>query len=365
MRARVRGGAAGAALIGLLAAGCGGVGDAPPDGTGTASGGFPVTVGGCAGAVTTFAAPPRRIVTDDAASLELLLRLGAGDRVIGTGFPAGTRALTGALGEVARRVEVLSEGGIPKERLLASGADLHVSTFGPPEGAGSGGGGGDVPTAAEFEAVGIQRVQLRSTACPEDADGADGPVTDLSAVEADVTALGAVTGTSARARQLVAGMRAEVAAARKVVAASGRARPTYFFFDYDAGTRQPVAVCNRQVAHAVITLAGARNLFAGCDGTHERVGWEDVIAGDPEWIQLGVRHRGGAAADREAFDEAERWLRTNPATRGLAAVEERRFVRVGSEATTIAGVGNAHTVRRIAEILHGDGGRGANGGGRP
>ncbi|MFJ4686606.1 hypothetical protein [Streptomyces sp. NPDC088789] len=39
-------------------------------------------------------------------------------------------------------------------------------------------------------------------------------------------------------------------------------RPAYFFFDFDAGTKQPVVVCNRQIANAVITQAGGRNAFA-------------------------------------------------------------------------------------------------------
>ncbi|WP_455680570.1 ABC transporter substrate-binding protein [Streptomyces olivaceoviridis] len=103
-------------------------------------------------------------------------------------------------------------------------------------------------------------------------------MTDLSAVEADITSLGAVTGTSSQAQKLVAGMERKVTAVRKAVGGTAEsARPTYFFFDYDAGTKQPSVICNRQVANAVITLAGARNVFADCDGDYKQVGWEDVV----------------------------------------------------------------------------------------
>lgn len=113
-----------------------------------------------------------------------------------------------------------------------------------------------------------------------------------------------------------------------------------------------MAVCNRQIANAVITQAGARNVFADCDGDFKPVGWEEVIAENPDWIQLGLRSRGSEAANRKAFDEAQKWLETNSATKGLKAVEEGHFLRIGSEQTTIAGVQNADTVEEIAKALY-------------
>ncbi|MEU8972095.1 ABC transporter substrate-binding protein [Streptomyces monashensis] len=357
MRSRVWGCTAAVVLSGLMAAGCGGgKGNAGSASAGTApnavSGDHPVSVTDCTGARTTFSAAPQRIVTSNAAALELLLRLGAGDKVIGTGFPPGKGTLPGPLDAQAQKVKVLSRSVIPKEQLLGSGADLYIDTFAGMGGMGGmgGGGTGDAPTPQEFEAAGIKHVYLKSTACAARGKGA---VTDLSAVEADITSLGAITGTSGRAKDIVAGMRAKVAAVRKAVGGTAQSkRPTYFFFDYDAGTAQPTVTCRRQLANAVITLAGARNAFADCDGDFRQVGWEDVIAKNPDWIQLGVRDRGSAAANSKAFDEAEQWLKSNPATKGLKAVQQGHLLRIGSERTTIAGVENADTVQTIAKALY-------------
>ncbi|WJY53747.1 ABC transporter substrate-binding protein [Streptomyces chengbuensis] len=348
MRSRVWCGTS-AAVLGLLAAGCGGGKGVEDEGTGkAAAGGHPVTVTDCTGAGTTFAAPPERIVTSNASGLELLLRLGAGDKVVGTGFPPGKGTLPGELDARAQQVEVLSRTVVPKEKLLGSGADMYLDTFASM--GGMGGGMGDAPTEEEFKAAGITHMYLKSTAC---AAMGKGPSTDLSAVEADITSLGAVTGTRARAKELVAGMREQVDAVRKAVGGMPEdARPTYFFFDYDAGTGQPTAVCNRQVANAVITLAGARNVFADCDGDFKQVSWEDVVSRNPDWIQLGVRNRGSEAANEKAFDEARRWLEGNAATKGLKAVKDGRFLRIGSERTTIPGVENADVVREIAGTIH-------------
>ncbi|MFJ7071216.1 ABC transporter substrate-binding protein [Streptomyces sp. NPDC098781] len=339
-------GTAAVVVGGLLMAGCGnggGDGDKASRGAGDPS----VTVTDCMGAETTFDSAPEKIVTSNASSLELLLRLGAGDKVIGTGFPPGKGTLPGGLDAQAQQVKVLSDTVIPKEKLLGSGADLYIDTFASMN---MGGGMGDAPTEQEFEAAGIKHIFLKSTACAAQSRSA---VTDLSAVEADITALGEVTGTSAKARELVDGMKKKVDAVQKAVGRTAESeRPTYFFFDYDAGTKQPMAVCNRQVANAVITLAGARNVFADCDGDYKQVGWEDVIAENPDWIQLGVRDRGSEAANEKAFDEAEKWLKSNSATKGLKAVKDGHFLRIGSERTTIAGVRNADTVEEIAKTVH-------------
>lgn len=336
-----------AVVLALAATACGGGAGTDGAASGRGGAGFPVRIADCKGAKTTFSSPPRKIVTSNAAALEILLRLGAGDRVIGTGFPPGKGALPGELGARAQKVPVLGKHLIPKETLLGSGADLYVDTFASMNNMG---GAGDAPTAEEFRAAGIKHVYLASTAC---APMAGKPQRDLSAVEGDIKRLGAVTGTSRRADALVAGMRTKLAAVRKAVGevAPGK-RPTYFFFDYDAGTKQPLAVCRNQVANAVIGLAGARNVFDGCDGDFKPVSWEDVVAKNPDWIQLGVRNRGDAAADKKAFDQAEAFLKSFPATKGLAAVRDGHLLRIGSERTTIAGVGNADTVEEIAHTLH-------------
>ncbi|MCX5339793.1 ABC transporter substrate-binding protein [Streptomyces atratus] len=354
MRSRVWGGTAAAVIGGLLAAGCGGGDGAGSDTSDTSAGkavpgDYPVSVTDCVGAKTAFADAPKKIVTSNASSLELLLRLGVGDKVIGTGFPPGKGTLPGALDAEAQKVKVLGQSVIPKEKLLGSGADLYIDTFAS-MGSMGGAGMGDAPTAEEFKAAGIRHIHLKSTAC---AAQSKSPVTDLSAVEADITALGAVTGTSAHAKELVAGMKEKVDAVQKAVSGTAQgARPTYFFFDYDAGTKQPTVTCNRQIANAVITLAGARNVFADCDGDYKQVGWEDVISKNPDWIQLGVRNRGSEAANKKAFDEAEQWLKSTAATKGLKAVKEGHFLRIGSEPTTIAGVENADTVEEITKTLY-------------
>ncbi|MGW6913825.1 ABC transporter substrate-binding protein [Kitasatospora sp. NPDC054939] len=350
MRPRVLGGVA--VAVALFATACGsgaGSSDRKAEATGGGSG-YPVKVADCAGKETSFDAAPRKIVTSNAASLELLLQLGAGDRVIGTGFPPGKGSLPSALAEQGAKVPVLGEKTIAKEKLLGSGADLYVDTFGA---MGMMGGAATLPSEEEFKAAGIKHVYLLSTACAGTPAAAKGPRTDLADIENDIKRLGTVVGAQGKADELVAAMRkqtGEVAGA--LAGVPSEQRPGYFFFDFDAGTKQPIAVCSQQVANAVITMAGARNVFADCSADRKPVSWEEVVGKNPDWIQLGVRNRGSEEANRKAFDDAEKFLREFPATQGLKAVQEGRFLRIGSEVTTIAGVRNADTVRQIAATLH-------------
>jgi len=252
--------------------------------------GYPVTVTDCAGGKTTFTSAPRKIVTSNASSLELLLRLGVGDKVIGTGFPPGKGTLPAPLDAEAQQVPALGTPGIPKENLLASGADLYIDTFASMEGMGA-------PWAAP-DRGGVQGGRdpahlpqvhrLRG-----DAEGAaDRPVR----VEDDITTLGAVTGTAAKAKELVDGMRQKVDAVRQAsVTCRESERPTYFFFDYDAGTQQPSVVCNRQIANAIITLAAPVTSSPTATTTSSgSAGRRDLR--NPDWIQLGVPQPGSTTA---------------------------------------------------------------------
>ncbi|MDT0309002.1 ABC transporter substrate-binding protein [Streptomyces sp. DSM 44917] len=336
------------ALTAALTAACGGGSGSSGSGgaDGEEGGGGPVRVAACEGAEIRLPAPASRIVTSDAAALEILLRLGAGDRVIGTGFPPAPGALPADLDARARDVPVLGETLIDRETLLASGADAYVESFVHS----SDGGATGRPTDEEFAAAGVTPVPLLATACdPAASERQD----NLTLVEEDILRLGTLTGTAERAAELIAEMEQRLAPVRAFTAGVPQAeRPDYFLFDYDAGTRQPMAVCNRQTGHAVITEAGARNVFASCDEAFRPTGWEEVVAADPDWIQLAVRARGSEAEREQAFDEAEEFLRTFAGTRDLAAVREGRFLRIGSEETTLAGVRTAETAREIAEALY-------------
>lgn len=115
------------ALLGLMAAAllvaCAGpaeqTGDEPAGGNGEAPGalaeGFPLTVSSC-GTETTLETPPERIVTIKSSATEMVLSLGAGDRLAGTAFSDGP--VPGHLEDAAADVPDLADQNPSSEAVL-------------------------------------------------------------------------------------------------------------------------------------------------------------------------------------------------------------------------------------------------------
>lgn len=96
--------------------------DAPSRTPGAAATTYPVTVKNCGRSVT-FAKAPTRIVSGWSTATELLLDLGAGDRIVGQYNTAGSGP-SAAHAAAYTKVPVLSDSAPSKESLLAAAPDL-------------------------------------------------------------------------------------------------------------------------------------------------------------------------------------------------------------------------------------------------
>lgn len=72
-------------------------------------------------------------------------------------------------------------------------------------------------------------------------------------------------------------------------------------------------------------LAGGENIFNDVEDSYVRVGWEDIIAHDPEWMVIGVR--------TISQEQAVEYLTTSPDLQNLSAVRDRNFVFLPSPFT--------------------------------
>ena len=90
-------------------------------------------------------------------------------------------------------------------------------------------------------------------------------------------------------------------------------------------------------------LAGGVNVFNDIKDSYVRVGWEAIIARDPEWI---IVHN-----HRIPPEEIIQYLTTNPLLQDISAVKNRNFVlmtyseRTPSTQTVIA-------LERLAKAMH-------------
>ncbi|ADG80351.1 Periplasmic binding protein OS=Tsukamurella paurometabola (strain ATCC 8368 / DSM / CCUG 35730/ CIP 100753 / JCM 10117 / KCTC 9821 / NBRC 16120 / NCIMB 702349 / NCTC 13040) OX=521096 GN=Tpau_3773 PE=4 SV=1 [Tsukamurella paurometabola] len=320
---------------GSIAAGCSPVESAPA----TESKGAAFTL--CDGSTVTIDRTPDAIATGNTAALELLLRLGAGDRVIGTAWSDGAKTLPDDIRDQAARVPSLGARTADKEKLLTSGAQVYVDPY---DGMVMMGVPG--PSAADFAAAKMQRVVLRSSAC---AATQDRPVTDLGGVEDDIRSLAALVDRKPDGDRLIATMRTTVDGAPKAPSH----RPSVLYLTPGRDDAQATTVGNRQIANAIISMAGGRNVFDRTDKAQFAAPWETVVATAPEVIVVAVTRQDTQAKVDAAYEAAVTTLRADPRTAGLTAVRENRFVRAFAEDMSLPGVENATMVSTLSSALNG------------
>ncbi|WBB58903.1 ABC transporter substrate-binding protein [Streptomyces sp. WMMC500] len=342
--------AAALALAVLCLSGCGGPAgrDSSPA---AATDGEPYakrTVTDCTGHTSTFRAAPARVATVTSSVLEMLLSLGLKDRIAGIqavapgAFRPGLERVADGLHKLSGEYKPKSYAPVQKEQLLNVQPDLVVGGWSSNFDAGLG-----ALSQAQLTERDIDSYYAFSTSCEA---ASKAPVTDFASVYKDLDNYGRIFDVKAESDALVSGMREKVASVRERV---GSAEPVSVFgFEYEEGTQTPYAQGNRTLAHAVITQAGGKNIFADLDSTYEKVSWEQVADRNPDAIAIVVYGKDTKAEFDEVVNEAEKFLDDFEPLAGVTAVKERRFIPVTYEEYAVGSVRNADAVAGLARELH-------------
>jgi iron complex transport system substrate-binding protein len=306
----------------LPLAACGSGDDArasSPDAAGST--GYPVTVDNC-GFDLTVDAVPQHVVTIKSSTTEMLLALGLRDRLVGAAFLDGPIPA-----EYGDDVPVLSDKVPGQEAVLGTGADFVYagweSNFSP-EGAGE---------RESLDALGIG-TYVSPSACKEAGYQPD-PLT-FDSVFDEITEAGKVFGVPDAAADLVAEQQDELAAIEPDT--SGRTA-----LWYSSGDDIPYVGAGIGAPQMIMDEVGLTNIAADVHDTWTSMGWEQIVAADPDVIVLVD------AAWNTAQSKIDK-LKANPATAQLSAVKADRFLVVpfaGSE----AGVRNVAAARDLADQL--------------
>ncbi|MGP3975080.1 ABC transporter substrate-binding protein [Streptomyces sp. 8N114] len=296
----------------LGTAGCGGGSPTEASGKGAAPG-YPRTLHNC-GQDVTLQRPPRRAVSLDQGSTEILLALGLGDRMAGTG--TWTDPVMKGLGEQNAKVPRLADGYPALEKVLEKDPDLVTASFSATLDKGG------VAPRGKFAGLGVP-TYLSPADCAKksgsNGDGARGSRLELSTVYGEIRDLAKAFGVQKRGERLVAGLKARVAKATRGTGARGTSVMYWF-----ANSESPyLAGCCG--APGIITRAvGAKNVF---DDTHDewpQIGWETVADRDPDVIVLGDLTRKNQTA--ETAKAKIRKLESDPVTRHMTAVRHKRYI---------------------------------------
>ena len=221
--------------------------------TTTAVAAFPVTVTDDNGDTATVEAEPKRIVSTAPASTETLFALGVGDRIVGVT----------SLDDYPPEVEDIAKIGdftANTEAVMALSPDLVV------------GYSGNEEALTPVKQAGAPVIIFN----PASLDG----------IYANITALGAVTGTADKAAELIASIQAEVKAVTGKTAATG-ARPKVFYaVDNTLWTCGPGSFVDELLTLVNVTNVGSMQPEGAGVQAYYQFSPEQLIAADPDVILL-------------------------------------------------------------------------------
>lgn len=294
------------------------------EGASPASGGFPVTLDNC-GFEATVEAPPERVVTIKSSTTEMLLALGLGDRIVGSAFLDGP--VPDTLETVPAVEEPFADEAPGSEATLALEPDLVYAGW---ESNLTAEAAGDRETLA---GLGVA-TYVSPAACKAEGYMPD-PLT-FDTVFDEIAEVGALFGAEDAATDLVAEQRAALDA----IEPDDRGLTALW---WSSGDDTPYVGAGIGAPQMIMDAAGLTNVAADVHDTWTSLGWESVVEADPDVVVLVDAAWNPADAKIEA-------LESNPATREMTAVKERRYVVVPFPATE-AGVRNVDAVASVVDQL--------------
>lgn len=264
----------------------------------------PVTVASCNRDVT-FDAPPARAISNDVNLTEMMLVLGLADRMVGYTGISGWNTLDEEMRDGVAELPELSEKYPTKEVLVGAGADFFFAgwNYGMTV-------GGEV-TPETLAPFGIKVYELTESCIHIGGK----PKVAMADMYNDLLNLGRIFGVEEKAADLVAGYEARLA---DVTAGIEHANPLRVFV-YDSGEDTPFTAGRYAMPTALIEAAGSVNVMDDLEKSWATVGWEPVVARDPEVVV--IINYGDVTAEQKI-----EFMKSNPAFADMSAVRNDNFV---------------------------------------
>jgi iron complex transport system substrate-binding protein len=171
----------------------------------------------------------------------------------------------------------------------------------------------------------------------------------IESITNSIRAIGAATGTEARATQLVAEIRRELDAVRKRVAGRPPARVMFVVGRTPGALEGMIAVGKRSYLSEVMEIAGGRNIFEDSVVAYPKIGMEEILARNPEVIiDMGEHPDASTLTEAQRQKEIAMW-RKYPS---LAAARNNRTHIVSSDLYVHPGPRVIELARVMAALFH-------------
>ncbi|WP_149181638.1 ABC transporter substrate-binding protein [Streptomyces sp. TRM49041] len=264
---------------------------------------------------------PRRAVSLNQGTTEIMLSLGLADRMAGTA--TWTDPVMKGLEKANAGVPRLAENRPSFEKVLDAEPDFVGASFA------STLGKGGVATREQFEKLGVPTYLSPSDCVGKDNSGdGDGvrtkPLT-MDTVYGEVRDIAQVFGVEQRGEDLTARLKARVAKAKAGLDASD---VTLLYWFANAESPYMAGCCG---APGIITRElGAKNVFDDTTEEWPQINWETVADRNPDVLVIGDLTRKSQTAESAA--KKIEFLESNPVTRNMDAVRHKRYVLLSGQA---------------------------------
>lgn len=280
---------------------------------------FPLTLENC-GREVTIDEPPKRAVSLNQGSTEILLSLGLADRMVGTA--TWTDPVRENLAADNAKVPRLADNKPSLEDVLDTEPDFVSASF-----ASTFADGGDAGRD-RFETLGVPTyLSPTDNGCDgaaSSASNADGARTEplrIESVYQEIRELAAIFDVRERGEAFVAELQQRFEEASADVKASGVSLAFWF-----ADTKTPYVAGCCGSSGIISGAVGATNVFADTTDEWPQVSWESVADRNPTALVLGDLSR--RSIDGDALDSKVAFLESNPVTRNTDAVRDKRYIVV-------------------------------------
>ncbi|MGV9683363.1 ABC transporter substrate-binding protein, partial [Streptomyces cellulosae] len=252
---------------------------------------------------------------------EILLSLGLADRMAGTA--TWTDPVMEGLEKANAEVPRLADNQPSFEKVLATEPDFVASSFT------STLDKGGVAPREKFEELGVP-TYLSPADCEGkdnsgDGDGSRTKPLDMETVYREVRELARVFGVEERGERLVDRLKSRVAKATSGIRA-GNTTVLYWF----ANQESPYMAGCCGAPGIISNVLGAKNVFDDSTQEWPQINWETVADRDPDVLVIGDLTRKSQTAESAAKKIA--FLESNPATKNMKAVKEKRYVLLSGQA---------------------------------
>lgn len=264
---------------------------------------------------------PKRVVSMNAHTSEILLALGLGDIMVGTAY--NNAEVLPQYKEAMGKIPQLAEKYPSLEVLLEAEPDFVYGRN----------------TAFQEKAVGTVQTILDNGIMVYVCKGSYTEGATVEDTYEDIEILGKIFKIEDSAQTILNDMQEKITRVQEKVEEKTPVR----VFVFDFGGDSAFTAC-QSLQTNLIELAGGKNIFDDIPKTWAKVSWEEVVERDPELIVINAY---GEIPTEDKLHE----LKTHPALSEVTAIKNNRFCIIQLPAV-FPGIRNADAVEKFAHCFH-------------